>query len=88
MKDGLVDIRTRDNKRMGKMRIDDLVEHFKSLEPKQTDKFDTIYAKAWDPSNYPKESEQKGAEGPIKVYVGQQNNHFTQSVVAMCHLSG
>lgn len=34
MKDGQVDIRTRDNKRIGKMRIDQLVEHFKTLEPK------------------------------------------------------
>lgn len=52
MKAGLVDIRTRDNKRMGKMRVDELVEHFKSLEPAQTTKFDEIYKKAWDPKNY------------------------------------
>lgn len=57
MKDGQVDIRTRDNKRIGKMRIDELVEHFKTLEPKQTESFETIYQKAWDPAKYQKQEE-------------------------------
>ena len=45
----MVDIRTRDNERMGKMRIDQLDEHFQSLLPKNSKKYEEFYAKAWDP---------------------------------------
>jgi hypothetical protein len=39
------------------MKIDELVEHFKTLEPKQTESFETIYQKAWDPAKYQKQEE-------------------------------
>ena len=48
----MVDIRTRDNERMGKMRIDQLDEHFQSLLPKNSKKYEEFYAKAWDPSKF------------------------------------
>jgi nitrate reductase alpha subunit len=49
---GMVDIRTRDNERMGKMRIDQLHEHFQSLYPSKSNKYEEFYAKAWDPSQF------------------------------------
>lgn len=52
MKDGLVDVRTRDNKRHGKMRVDDLVEHFKTLEPSVSDCHNRMYEKVWNPADY------------------------------------
>ena len=49
-KTGMVDIRTRDNERMGKMRIDQLHEHFQSLLPGKSNEYEKFYEKAWDPS--------------------------------------
>jgi hypothetical protein len=46
----MVDIRTRDNERMGKMRIDKLHEYFQSLYPNKSNKYEEFYAKVWDPS--------------------------------------
>ena len=40
MKAGLVDVRTRDNKRHGKMRVDDLAELLKKEEPKPSRSFE------------------------------------------------
>lgn len=51
-KTGTVDIRTRENKRMGKMRVDELHEHFQSLMPSKSNKYEQFYAKAWDPSTF------------------------------------
>jgi hypothetical protein len=62
MKKGMVDVRLRDgNKRIGNWRIDDLVEHLKSLEPKNSQRFENFYEKAWDPANFPREGEQAQA---------------------------
>lgn len=47
---GMVDIRTRDNERMGKMRLDQLHEYFQTLMPGKSNKYEEFYAKAWDPS--------------------------------------
>ena len=51
-KSGMVDIRTRDNKRLGKMRVDELHAHFESLMPKNSSKYEKFYEKAWDPSQF------------------------------------
>lgn len=48
----MVDIRTRDNERMGKMRIDQLHEHFQSLLPSKSNEYEKFYQKAWDPSQF------------------------------------
>lgn len=52
MKDGLVDVRTRDNKRHGKMRVDDLVDHFKTLEPSVSQCHNQMYEKVYNPADY------------------------------------
>lgn len=49
---GEVDIRTRDNKRMGKMKLDDLNEYFKSLLPQNSSMYEKFYAEAWDPKKF------------------------------------
>ena len=57
MKTGTVDIRTRDNQRMGKMRIDKLHEYFQSLMPSKSRMYEQFYEKAWDPVNFVDESQ-------------------------------
>ena len=49
---GEVDIRTRDNKRMGKMKLDELNEYFKSLLPQNSKRYEQFYAEAWDPTKF------------------------------------
>lgn len=51
-KNGTVDIRTRDNERMGKMRVDELHNYFQSLMPNKSTMYEKFYAKAWDPSHF------------------------------------
>lgn len=43
--EGTVDIRTRENKRMGSMRIDKLHEYFQALMPKNSNAHDKFYSK-------------------------------------------
>jgi hypothetical protein len=54
MKSGTVDIRSREDARIGKKRVDELVEYFQSLMPKPSKKFEELYSKAWNPKHYPK----------------------------------
>lgn len=61
MKAGLVDVRTRDNKRHGKMRVDELADHLKSLEPEASNSSKRMYEKAWNPADFPREGESKSA---------------------------
>jgi len=42
-------VRTRENKIMGKMRVDKLHEYFNALMPKHSDAHNEFYKKAWDP---------------------------------------
>jgi len=44
---GQVDIRTRENKRMGKMRVDELHFYFQTLMPNKSTAFEKFYADAW-----------------------------------------
>ena len=68
---GLVDVRTRDNQRHGKMRVDDVAEHLKTLEPEPSSHYKKMYASAWDPSKYPRadagEEETKGDSKKAKA---------------------
>jgi threonyl-tRNA synthetase len=52
MATGCVDVRTRDNVRHGKMRIDKLVEHLETLNPVKPQLFDDFYRNAWNPADY------------------------------------
>ena len=56
MRAGLVDVRTRDNKRHGKMRVDDLAEHLQTLKLDQTSCFQNKYATAWNPADFPRDA--------------------------------
>jgi hypothetical protein len=40
MSTGTVDIRTRDNERMGKMRVDEFHAHLQSILPSKSNKFE------------------------------------------------
>jgi hypothetical protein len=51
--DGTVDIRTRDNERIGTKRIDELHNYFTSLLPAHSDKYEKFYENAWNPANFP-----------------------------------
>lgn len=52
-KAGCVDIRSRDNQRLGKMRVDDLAKFFKEQLPKPSSSFDSKYVSAWKAEDYP-----------------------------------
>ncbi len=56
MSAGLVDVRTRDNKRHGKKRIDELVKMLEAEEPEPAKKFAEFYKKAFNPSKFFKDS--------------------------------
>lgn len=49
---GTVDVRTRDNVRHGKMRIDQLVDHLNTLSPSKSGSFDDFYKNAWNPADF------------------------------------
>jgi len=53
VKSGCVDVRTRENVRQGKMRVDKVAEFFESLLPKKSPEFDSMYSKAWKAEDYP-----------------------------------
>ena len=50
---GTVDVRTRDNVRHGKMRIDALGEHLMTLKPMPSVVDEQFYKNAWNPKDYP-----------------------------------
>ena len=49
---GTIDIRTRDNVRHGKMRIDELAAMLQKEKPDLSKSHTNMYAKAWDPANF------------------------------------
>lgn len=53
---GMVDVRSRDNQRVGKFRIDDLVTFFNDLNPKASRSHEKLYQKVWDPKDFPKKA--------------------------------
>ena len=52
MAQGLVDVRTRDEKRHGKMRVDAVAEWLKKEQPAPSSAFEKMYEKAWDPAKF------------------------------------
>lgn len=73
METGTVDVRTRDTERHGKMRVDKLVEHLKTLDPAKSQSFENFYKQAWNADKYkdvplpkPKESAQEVAKEESK----------------------
>jgi len=46
---GFVDVRTRDNTRHGKMRVDELAKRLATEKPDQSKQFSDFYANAWNP---------------------------------------
>lgn len=59
--EGTVDVRSRENERMGKFRVDKLHEHFQSLSPKKSKAYDKFYSHMWNPANYGGAAEASGA---------------------------
>lgn len=52
MNEGLLDVRTRDNKRHGKLRVDEVVRMLENEKPKPASAFKDFYAKAFDPAKF------------------------------------
>lgn len=50
---GHVDVRSREDKQIGNMRVDKLVEYFKGLLPQESNSYNNLYAKAWKPEDFP-----------------------------------
>jgi hypothetical protein len=57
MNAGLVDVRTRDNVRHGKMRVDALGKHLETLKPAHSKCHEIFYSDIWCADKYP-EAEQ------------------------------
>lgn len=53
MHTGSVDVRTREEKREGKFRVEDVVKLFHEQSPKKSKNFKDFYVKSWNPSEYP-----------------------------------
>lgn len=49
---GEVDVRTRENKRIGTMRIDKLHEYFQALLPRQSKAHEEFYANEWNADKF------------------------------------
>ena len=66
-KEGQVDIRSRDNQRLGKMRIDQLVTYFQNLSPKPSRSHDNLYSGIWRPEDYPLAVKAEEVKEPAKA---------------------
>ena len=64
---GQVDIRSRDNQRVGKMRIDELVQFFRNQSPKPSRSHDNLYSNIWRPEDYPVQPVQPAVEDQPKA---------------------
>ena len=51
-REGTVDIKTREHKRLGKMRVDELHHYFTSLLPQHSTQYQKFYQEAWNPANF------------------------------------
>lgn len=77
MKEGTVDVRTRDNKRHGRWRLDDLADHFKTLMPKESMNSKNLYEKSWNPADYPRV--EKPQTGPKDEKLGKYEKTLAKS---------
>lgn len=53
MSSGCIDVRTREEKRLGKMRIDQLADMFDGLMPERSKNFKEFYSKSWKSEDFP-----------------------------------
>lgn len=53
VRDGCVDVRSRDGQRVGKMRIDQVAKFFEDQSPKPSRSHDALYSQVWRPEDYP-----------------------------------
>lgn len=90
MAEGTVDIRTRENQRLGKMRIDKLHEYFQSLMPAKSKAYSAFYEKAWDPACFEQKNLgnfKEGVKEDVKLYVREEDNH-SRMVQIVAKISG
>mmetsp|Transcript_18996 Transcript_18996/g.29132 ORF Transcript_18996/g.29132 Transcript_18996/m.29132 type:complete len:884 (+) Transcript_18996:485-3136(+) len=93
VKEGTVDIRSRDNKRIGKKRVDELPAFFETQQPAESKRHGEFYSKAWDAANYGGDccSEFRG-EDPnkklVKIFHSDKNNSQILAAQVMADLSG
>lgn len=91
--EGTIDIRSRDNQRIGKMRVDKAHEFFQSLLPKNSNKFEQFYEKAWDPAHFSTGTcaDSHGAPAEkekTKLYVKDNVNHLAHMIQVVGDLVG
>ena len=65
MKAGTVDVRTRDNKRHGKIRVPKVADILAAEIPVQSSKFDNFYKNAFNPADYYDDDEEEEKEQPV-----------------------
>ena len=70
---GCVDVRSREDKQIGNMRVDKAAEYFRSLLPKKSNSYENLYSKAWKPDDYPDQVQvQQPAQEQEKNQVAQE----------------
>lgn len=96
-KNGTVDIRNRENERIGKMRVDELHHYFQSLMPNKSTAYEKFYAEAWDPTKFStatcgdqlNKQASKGSNEKSKLYVDNSPSTFrTQVIQTVADISG
>lgn len=91
MEQGTVDIRTRENQRLGKMRIDKLHEYFQSLLPEKSKAYKSFYEGAWDPANFVEaavSASKQGEKEKCKLYVNAPNKTQTMIIQITADIAG
>lgn len=91
---GTVDIRTRENKRMGTMRLDEFHEFLQSTEmPNKSKVYEQFYAKAWDPAHFKvgtcadAHSGPKPAGGSLKMNTDSVYNPMYNAIMAVADMA-
>ena len=88
---GQVDIRTRENKRMGKMRVDELHYYFQSLMPAKSGAFERFYADAWklpEGASACGGSQPAGSSEKVKLATNDASDPMAHMVQVVADLSG
>jgi len=93
---GTVDIRTRENKRKGTMRLDEFHEFLQATEmPSKSSVYEQFYAKAWDPAHFKVgtcadahgHGEKAPAGGNLKVNTDSVFNPMYQAIMAVADMT-
>jgi len=99
MNSGTIDIRTRDNERAGKMRIDELHDYFQSILPSKSNMYEKFYEKAWDPKDFSvgtcrdehkadAPSSAKASKDKSKLFVKDPMSSVTQMIQVTADIAG